>query len=170
MPEIYDHLTIGFNATVRRLELVASSREPKILSDDTNTSAAQDDTATKLSVVFVCRKSLPDTMTSSLPSLMAASSSAGERAKLVDISTEAEELIARALHQPRVGVLGIEVATPGADALLRAVQDNIPAIEVPWLDQKMPPTYNSVKIHTSVTPAKSKSAVQNDKRKNPAIS
>lgn len=164
MPEIYDHLTIGFNSTVRRLESLARSRKPQILSQSTDPQP-RNTSDVNLAAIFVCRKALPEIMTSSLPSLLATSASQSARAKLVQISSHAELKIAEALQQPRVGVLGIEVEAPEAETLLRFVRDNIDQMQVTWLDQTSNPTYFPVKIQSADTTPKSKPLGKNRKRK-----
>jgi len=167
MPEVYDRLTIGFNSTVRRLESLARSRKPQILSESPG-SGEQECSFANLAVVFVCRKNLPDIMTSSLPLLVATSAPKATRAKLVNISTQAQEKMAEALQQPRVGVLGVEEGTAVAETLLRFVQENISALDVPWLDQAPAPTYHPVKINTVAYVPKVKSPAHNRKRKRTA--
>ncbi|OAL26989.1 hypothetical protein AYO22_03933 [Fonsecaea multimorphosa] len=104
-------------------------------------------------------------MTSSIPLLLATSAPPTTRARLVEWSSQAEEQVARALHQPRVGVVGVGEGTPGAEALLRFVRDNVDAIDVPWLDQIPKPIYHSVKIQTVESTSKPKSNPQGRKRK-----
>ncbi|OCT53190.1 Ribonucleases P/MRP protein subunit [Cladophialophora carrionii] len=163
MPDVYDHLTVGFNSTVRRLESLARSQKPRILVDDADVE--QPEPGVNLSVVLVCRENLPHIMTSTLPLLIATSASKPTRAKLVNISAEAEEQIAQALYQRRIGVLGIDVEAVGAEALLHFIQNTIATIDVPWLDQISPPVYHPVKVNTVVTAAKSKPAATGRKRK-----
>ncbi|KIX05756.1 uncharacterized protein Z518_03728 [Rhinocladiella mackenziei CBS 650.93] len=164
MPEVYDHLTIGFNSTVRRLESLARSRKPPILSR-TKDLPQQETPSVNLSVVFVCRQSLPEIMSFSLPLLLATSAPRCERARLVEISPPAEAKIAQTLEQPRVRVLGLEAGASGADALRRFLTDNIGVVDVPWLDPESPPAYFPVNIQTIETEAKPKSAARNLKRK-----
>lgn len=166
MPDVYDHLTVGFNSTVRRLESLARNRKPQILSVSTNIGQ-QDTPVANLAVVFVCREALPNIMTSSLPLLVATSAPVSARAKLVQMSAESEAKIAQALHQPRVGVLGIESGTAGAESLVRYIQDNVSVMDVSWLDQPPAPMYLSVEVDTVVSVAKNKSDAQSRKRKSP---
>ncbi|KAJ9608474.1 RNase P and RNase MRP subunit [Cladophialophora chaetospira] len=165
MPEVYDHLTVGFNSTVRRLESLARSRKPQILHADPDADPPEAP-GVNLATVFVCRKSLPDIMTSSIPILIATSAPISGRARLVNVSAEAEVKIARALHQPRVGVLGIELGTVGAESLLHYIQENVPTLDVPWLDQA--PTYQSVNVTIVVSTGKTRAAPLSRKRKTPA--
>ncbi|OQU97671.1 hypothetical protein CLAIMM_03566 [Cladophialophora immunda] len=167
MPDVYDHITLGFNSTVRRLESLARTRKPPVLSQQTDADPASGHAPANLSVVFVCRQNLPDIMTSSLPLLLATSAPAANRARLVEWSSQAEEQVARALHQPRVGVLGVGDGTPGAETLLHFVRDNVDGVDVPWLDQTPKPTYYPVKVQTVESASKSKVAPRDRKQKNP---
>ncbi|EXJ72793.1 uncharacterized protein A1O5_03940 [Cladophialophora psammophila CBS 110553] len=166
MPDIYDHLTLGFNSTVRRLESLACSRKPRLLSQHTDADPLGHSRA-NLFVVFICRQNLPDVMTSSLPLLIATSAPKIARARLVEWSSQAEEKVAQALHQPRVGVLGIEEGAPGTETLLRCVRDTVDAVDVPWLDQTSTPIYQSVNIQTVESVPKSNAAIRGRKRKTP---
>jgi len=166
MPESYDHVTIGFNSTVRRLEALAHRRKPFTLPRTTSPDLPKDP-GLNLSVVFVCRQTLPNIMTASLPLLVTTSAPQTTRARLVELSSQAEAKVARALNQPRVGVLGIEEGAPGADTLLRFVAENMGAVEVPWLEEASSPTYYPVHIKAVETGSKANSSARPGKRKSP---
>lgn len=154
LPETYNHLTVGFNSTVRRLESLASGRKPAILSAATPTRPTAPEV--NLSVVFVCRQNLPDIMTSSLPLLVASSAPKSKRSRLVELSSQAEAKIAQALQQPRVGVLGVEEGAPGAETVLRFVAESLDTVDVPWIDQPEHPVYFPVKVKTTEAGVKDK--------------
>jgi len=156
MPAIYDHLTIGYNSTGRTLEALARSRQPPNMLDNPD-SERPGDPVTKLSAVFVCRNSLPDIMTSSMPMLLATSAPKATRARLVDISLQSEAKLAQALNQPRVGMLGLQEDAPGSDALLRFVTENLDPVEVPWLEQACSSAYFPANIKTIETTRKPRS-------------
>ncbi|KAI1607859.1 hypothetical protein EDD36DRAFT_110082 [Exophiala viscosa] len=155
MPEIYDHLTIGFNSTVRRLESLAQSRKPAILSQETGNEEPPHP-GPKLSVVFACRQTLPDIMTSTIPLLLATSSPKTTRARLVELSKQSEAKLAQALNQPRLGVLGLEQNAQEFETLVQFVTENIEAAEVPWLEHAASTPYLPVNIETVETTAKAK--------------
>ncbi|EHY57799.1 RNase P and RNase MRP subunit [Exophiala dermatitidis] len=148
IPELYEHLTIGFNSTVRRLEGLARGQKPEVFPAVT-TLPPPPDQISNLSLVLVCRRNLPDIMTSSLPLLVATSAPLANRARLIEVSPQAESKVAQALQQPRVGVLGVEAGAPGTETLSRFVTDTIPTVEVPWLDRPHNPTYFPVKVKTT---------------------
>jgi hypothetical protein len=167
MPEVYDRLTIGFNSTVRGLETLARQRRKRSLSGVKAHHADESpEPARNLSLVFVCRQNLPDIMTSSLPLLAVTSAPASSRVRLVEISPDAETQIARALNQPRVGVIGIDSETAGAESLVHLVQEVVPTMALDWLEPTTPPMYHSVKVHTSINiSSKPDSSAPNRKRK-----
>ncbi|KAL6245677.1 RNase P and RNase MRP subunit [Rhinocladiella similis] len=148
MPEIYGHLTIGFNSTIRRLEALASRRLPSSLLPKSDLERPQNLPAT-LSAVFVCRGNLPDITTSSLSLQVATSAPRSARARLIPVSPQTEAKIARALNQPRVGLLGVQEDAPDADALLHWVSDNVDLVEIPWLEEVSSSTYLPVTVKTS---------------------
>jgi len=75
--------------------------------------------------------------------------------------------MARALHQPRVGVLGLEEAAPDAAALVSFVRENLEAIDVPWLREAPRPFYSPVKVETSEAVIGSRDRDDKRKRKKP---
>ncbi|EXJ89269.1 hypothetical protein A1O3_02335 [Capronia epimyces CBS 606.96] len=164
MPELYNHLTIGFNSTVRRLESLAHTRKPANIALTTSNPPGKPEI--NLSVVFVCRQNLPDIMISSLPLLMATSAPKSNRSKLVELTSQAEAKIALALQQPRVGVLGCEEGAPGAETLLRFVSEMVDAVDVSWLEQPGNPVYYPAKVKTTEVEAKDKATARKLKRKN----
>lgn len=157
MPELYSHLTIGFNSTVRKLESLAHSRKPAILS--MTAAAPHENPQVNLSVVFVCRQNLPGIMTSTLPFLLATSAPKPNRAKLVELTSQAEAKIAQTIQQPRVGVLGCEEGAPGAESLLQFITENFQTVDVPWLDQPQTPLYFPIKVQTSEAFSKNKATI-----------
>ncbi|KIW45680.1 uncharacterized protein PV06_04051 [Exophiala oligosperma] len=157
MPDVFGHLTIGFNSTIRRLEALASHRQPPSPLPKSDVKRSRDPPAA-LSAVFVCRENLPDMLTSSLSLQVTTSAPRSTRARLIPVSPQSGAKIARALHQPRVGLLGVEKDAPGSKALLNWVSDNVELVEIPWLEKVSSSTYFpvSVKTHEITTDPKSK--------------
>jgi len=149
MPEIHGHFTVGFNSTIRRLQALASHREPSSLHPTKSNLKQSPDLPAALSAVFVCRENLPDILTSSLSLQVATSAPQSTRAKLIPVSPQSETKIARALNQPRVGLLRVQKDAPGSDALLRWVADNVALVEIPWLEELPNSTYFPVTVKTS---------------------
>lgn len=87
------------------------------------------------------------------------------RARLIAISPQSEAKIAKALRQPRVGVLGVEFNAPGVDHLIQVVLENIDQIDIPWLEQRSVPAYLPVKIDSTTIVPKTKPPVVTRKRK-----
>ncbi|RVX73510.1 hypothetical protein B0A52_02398 [Exophiala mesophila] len=142
---IQNYLTIGFNSTTQRLEsLSVARRPPGLCRSPTNGDAAR--SAGQIAAVFVCRDCLPEIMTSSLPVLIATAAPRETRARLIEISPQAEAKMAHAVGLPRLGMLGLEAGAPGAEALLRRVMEKIQEIDLPWLDLVSPPSYVAVQL------------------------
>lgn len=143
--QIQDYLTVGFNSTTRKLQSLSAARRPTGLhkassNGETVRSAGQ------VAAVFVCRDSLPEIMTASLPILISTAAPRETRARLIEISPQAEAKVAHALGLPRVGMLGLEPGAPGTEALLRLVQEKTQVVDVPWLDLTSPPSYVAVQL------------------------
>jgi ribonuclease P/MRP protein subunit POP3 len=109
IPDFYDHLTVGLNTTVRRLESRISTGSPQT-------------SAEPLFVVLVCRSILPDILTTNLP-LLVDSAPTERRARLIEISSKAEKELAQALYQPRLAVLGVDNNAPGTEAVQQFLQN-----------------------------------------------
>ena len=142
-PEILSSVTIGLNTTVRYLE--ALSTAPKYLTvqesaknDTEGSTVASIALPVPLAVVFVCRASLPALLTSSMPLSAAAASLAHPQepaTRLIAIGQASEQRLAKTLHQPKVGFIGVKQGCPALTALLALVQEKVAAIDVPWLRQ-----------------------------------
>ena len=158
-PRISDHLTIGFNSTVRSLEAMSRRSQPTALKDTSDDTQVADIDGSNLAVVFVCRSVLPDPITASIPLLIATASLAQPQSspiRLVQLSAKVESKLAEALHQPRVGFVGLRRDTPGADVLMALVHDTVNPVRVPWLDGLENPHYLPVQIESTETSIGSK--------------
>ena len=168
-PEISSHITLGFNATIRRLELLSAVSRPQSLGREIITEF-EDETVESiqllpfLSAVFICRTGLPPILTSSLPLLAATASSAFPKEppiRLVPLDKAAEEKLAKALHQPKVGFVGLQSDVPAAEILTTLVRDRVQPVDVPWLREASSGTYLPVKVRgaeVNVRPRKKKAA------------
>ena len=166
-PEVSSHITLGFNTTIRRLELLSAVSRPQSLGGEIS-AKSEDETGKSirllpsLSAVFICRTGLPPILTSSLPLLAATASSAFPKEppiRLVPLSKAAEDKLAIALHQPKVGFVGLQADAPAAEILTTLVRDRIPPVDVPWLREASSSTYLPVKVRrteVNVRPRKKK--------------
>ena len=149
--QISDHLTIGFNSTVRSLEAMSKRSKPTALKDTSDVPQIADVDGSNLAVVFVCRSVLPDPITASIPLLIATASLAQPQLapiRLVQLSAKVESKLAEALHQPRVGFVGLRRDMPAADVLMALVQSAVDPVRVPWLDSLRDPQYLPVQIES----------------------
>jgi ribonuclease P/MRP protein subunit POP3 len=154
LPDIFSHITLGFNTTVRHLEsLSAISRPPSLdkatLEGSKDAAAKPVDQVTPLSAVFVCRTALPPILTSSLPLLAATASLAFPRAppiRLVPLGKVAGDKLAQTLHQPRVGFIGLLSETSAAENLMDLVRTRVEPVDVPWLKEACSGAYLPVKV------------------------
>ena len=104
-----------------------------------------------ISVVFVCRSTLPPMLTTSLPTLAATASLAfpyEPATRLVPLSAKAEARLAEVLRQPKVGFVGILSNAPKSKSLVDFVQETVDAIDVPWLRESSKGEYLPVKTQT----------------------
>jgi len=133
--------------------------KPTLLKDTSDDTQTADIDGSNLAVVFVCRSVLPDPITASIPLLIATASLAQPQSppiRLVQLSAKVESKLAEALHQPRVGFVGLRRDMPGADVLMAIVDNVIDPVRVPWLDSSENPQYLPVQIESTETSIGSK--------------
>ncbi len=147
MPSIFHHLTIGFNSTVRVLEAMSRCSDAGGLPDMQQSG----DVVAKLGVVCICRSVLPDIITTSIPLLVATASSEGLPIRLVQLSANAKSLLAEALHQPRVGFLGVCIDAPDVEVFLSLVRAAVTPVQVPRLEGPARTRYLPVQIESTTT-------------------
>ena len=167
-PEIFSSVTIGFNTTVRYLEALSTANKQLAVEKSANDDI-EGFTATfpiPFAAVFVCRESLPALLTSSMPSSVAAASLAHPdepATRLVPLGQASEQRLAKALHQPKVGFIGVKQGCPGLIGLMALVQEKVAAIDVPWLRQARAGAYlplNVLETEVSIGPKRPKDPKQ----------
>ncbi|KAI1974030.1 RNase P and RNase MRP subunit [Ophidiomyces ophidiicola] len=133
LPDVTQHLTIGFNSTVRALEQLCmyplQDMGKRLQSHDTMTSI-QKKNATPLAAIFVCRSTLPAALDAPLPLLVKSASQKlpdGEKIRLVYLGENAEIRISKALGVPRAGVIGVATYA-SATVLIDYIRVNVPPL------------------------------------------
>lgn len=149
-PELIHHVTVGFNSTIQRLQLLASHSTSPI----TSTAAGEENSVLvkKMAAVFVSSATLPALLVSSMPALVAAAStsrSSEQPIRLVFLPSAAEKRLAEALFQPRVGFVGLPEDAPGAKALIDLIRQKITPVDASWLRTKVQGEYLPVNIKTT---------------------
>lgn len=87
-----------------------------------------------------------------IPPLLALSNpnAASSRTRLIALPTHTETLLSSTLHIPRVGALGILEDAPGAEALVRYVEENVAegegTVECEWVREAAESGWRGVKI------------------------
>jgi ribonuclease P/MRP protein subunit POP3 len=169
MPDIFSHIALGFNTTIRHLESLSATSRPQSLRGPSLEGSKE--AATKsveplapLSAVFVCLTGLPPILTSSLPLLTATASLAFPEEPpilLVPLRKIAGDKMAQALHQPKVGFVALQSDIPTAGNLIDLVRNRVQLVDVPWLKEASSGTYLPVKVRQTevkVGPKKEKAA------------
>lgn len=163
VPEIIDFVTIGFNTTTRYLEQLAKGSVPTSLqhilpvglprskgpgqeSEETRGEAVPE----PLAAVFVPRSDQSSLLHSHLPVLIQVAS---PETCLIALPKGAEARLSAALRIPRVGLLGMKKNAPSAAALLNFIKENVPAVQVPWIQEAAAARYLPVEINVIETTA-----------------
>jgi hypothetical protein len=129
-PLIHDHVTVGFNTTVRALEAQVAPTE-----------------STLPPVVAVFFTQPTDSIQYAHLPVLAAQSK--QPVVLIPLQNGSEERLCIALGIARVGMIGIRTDAPGASALLSVISE-VQAVEVPFLGQARKGQWLGVKIEGSM--------------------
>lgn len=158
-PEIHNHVTVGFNSTTRYLELLAQESS-RITNDVDNAGAVAAVKASAnlkpLAAIFVSRSSQPPVLYSHLPLLTKAASLAvpsSPSTRIVPLPEGAADRLKAALGIPRVGMVGLIDGAPNASSLIELIRQQVPELEIPWLQEAAKGTYLAAKINAIQTDA-----------------
>jgi ribonuclease P/MRP protein subunit POP3 len=168
-PDISSHMLVGLASITRYLELISSNRMADGPYEKSETSqpltscesgiSIEHDAKIKvrhLAAVFVCRSSQPSVLHAHLPQLVATASLRNphlQPTRLVQLPPGSENRLSLALGLPRASFVAILEDAPHSKPLLDLVQDLVPSIEVPWLEEARKAEYRPVKINTILTSA-----------------
>lgn len=161
-PDMHGHLIVGFNTTTRYIELLASNLRPSMVQEpgpimgiETSAGRSFDPAEIKpLTVVFVTRSSQLPALHSYLPLLAKAASLSvisSPSTRIVTLPEGAEDRLKAALGIPRVGMVGLIDGAPSASSLIQFIRENVPEMEVPWLQEAVKGAYLAVKIKATQT-------------------
>ncbi len=161
---MHDHLTVGFNTTTRYLEHLAQSPSASTQGDENSSAVVAIKTPVRPSLssanikplvaVFVPRSGQPPVLYSHLPLLTKAASLAkpsSASTRIISLTGGAEDRLKTVLGIPRVGMVGLIDGAPNASSLIELIRQNVPELEVPWLQEAVKGTYLAVKINAIQT-------------------
>jgi ribonuclease P/MRP protein subunit POP3 len=168
-PEISSHLLVGLSSITRHLELISSNRivdgshensgsSGPIVSCGSGIDVEHDGKikARHLAAVFVCRSSQPSVLHAHLPQLAATASLRNpnlQPTRLVQLPPGSEDRLSSALGLPRASFVAVMADAPHSKPLLDLVQELVPVIEVPWLEEARKAEYMPVKVNSILTTA-----------------
>ena len=164
-PQMLDHLTIGFNTTTRYLELLAQKCIPSadehkhsdaVVAIKTSAGPSLDPANKTLAAVFVSRSGQPPVLYSQLPFLTKAASLAvpsSPSTRIISLPEGAEDRLKTVLGIPRVGIVGLIDGAPNAASFIELIRQNVPELEVPWLQEAINGAYLPVEINAIQTSA-----------------
>lgn len=157
-PEMHGHLTVGFNTTTRYIEVLARNPRPSMMQEPGPVMAIEETSAgpsfdpaevRPLTAVFVTRSSQLLALHSCLPLLAKVASLSAPSSpsiRIVTLPEGAEDRLKAALGIPRVGMVGLIDGAPSALSLIEVIRENVPELEVPWLQEAVKGAYLAVKI------------------------
>lgn len=156
-PEMHGHLTVGFNTTTRYLEVLARNSSPSMMRNpgpvtaiETSARPSFDPAKIKpLTAVFVTRSSQLPSLYSYMPLLAKVASlsvPSSPSIRIITLPEGAEDRLKAVLGIPRVGMVGLIDGAPSALSLIQFIRENVPELEVPWLQEAVKGEYLPVKI------------------------
>lgn len=163
---MHNYLTVGFNTTTRYLDFLAQKSSPCIVEGEKSGAVAAIKTSVgpslspidikPLAAVFVSRSKQPCILYAHLPFLTKAASLAvpsSPSTRIISLPEGAEDQLKTVLCIPRVGMVGLIDGAPNSSSLIEFIRDNVPELEVPWLQEAAMGAYLDVKINTVQTSA-----------------
>ncbi|GEQ72971.1 hypothetical protein JCM33374_g6659 [Metschnikowia sp. JCM 33374] len=136
--ELAGKITIGFNSTVKKLEEQAKPNRARLLGKaSTIKKPKTEKTGEKyVKYVFVAKSDISTTLlTSCFPLLtFAASASAHDRVKLVELPRGASNRLSDVLRTENVSILSFEAGWKGGKLLFDVVNSSVGDVAVPWLE------------------------------------
>lgn len=147
-------LDVGLSNITRNLQPGASSSGSEIVFKNDKYPRAQ---PSPYKVIFVARSGTPSAFFSHLPQLVALASKKSQRVaepiRLVGFSKACEERLSMCLGVPRVTSVALrEDDTAQSKTLVDFVQQRVPVVDVPWLDEIGKGEYLATKIKTIQAP------------------
>lgn len=136
VPEIRNKITIGFNSTVKALEIQASKNKAIIvLKTNPRKKYKSSDDHPYIKYVFVTRYDIvPNLLTNPFPVLSYTSSkSAHDRVKLIQLPKGSMSRLSSILNIDNTGILGLSSDILEAEALFNIIESEVKDIDVPWL-------------------------------------
>lgn len=130
-PDMLNHITLGFNSTVKRLESQADEKRQILTGQSKRLKKSSD---SNLKYVFVAKNDIsPPILTQSFPVLcFTASQSLENRVKLVGLPKGSMDRLSSILNIKHTGIIGITENFTEAKPLLTLV-DSIEDVDMPWL-------------------------------------
>lgn len=164
LPDFSSSVVVGLSSITRRLESISQlskpgsahglSKDGDIQSPESDKEIAKDATMLTsghrpFSAVFVLSAVLPTILQEHLPQLIATASLAYSNlpaTRLVQLQTGCESQLCKALGLQRVSFIGILHGTAQFQPLVDLLKDNVPEVQIPWLQEAQQSAYLSVKI------------------------
>ena len=141
-PVVVSYLALGANSTTRTLGYLACESTPGTFQQDAREKLSSPNpllrsstasTLESLAAIFVCRTTQPAPFHANLPILVAMASDAQPQKppiRLVSLPQTAAARLSKALHLPRVGIIGIADDCPQAAALIAHVRQHVPPLSM----------------------------------------
>ncbi|CAK7218575.1 RNase P and RNase MRP subunit [Sporothrix bragantina] len=163
-PELSRFVDVGLATITRELSKGDSSSTSIPIPQATKSAfpPQQSTTATSLpssvtpyAAVFVLRSGHPSAFYSHFPQMVAvasqqdatASDSPSVPVRLIGFSRACEDRLSSSLGIPRVSTIALRAGAPQSQGLLKFLEETVPAVDVPWLDEAQAGKFRDTQIH-----------------------
>ncbi|KAK6198467.1 RNase P and RNase MRP subunit [Scheffersomyces amazonensis] len=166
-PEIINHVVLGFNSCVKRLEAQAQIHTKK------NKVSLSSQTP-YYKYIFVCKNDIvPPIITSTFPVLAyTGSKHKSNRVKLIQLPKGSIQRLSEILAVPNVGILGLTDDIIEGKHLFEMIDEHVKDIDIPWLESMfdgnshfLPPAINFLSTSIPVFPKKNDQKQENKQKK-----
>ncbi|KAI8626852.1 hypothetical protein F5Y19DRAFT_191543 [Xylariaceae sp. FL1651] len=165
-PELQSYVDVGLSSVSRSLQNTTSEGQNIGLLQDGQ--GPEERSASRLySAIFVARSGQPNALSSHLPQMIAVASQSHPSQppiRLVVLPKACEDRLSESLGIPRISCIGLCMNAPNSKALVDFVQDHVPVVKVPWLDEASHAEHRDTKINVieTVIGARKKTKNKND--------
>lgn len=165
-PEIQKHVVVGLNSILRHLHTLSQASKAKQPGAETtleNSEGAPEDEDSRnlvqlrpfAAIFTLCpTPASPTILTTHLPTLVHTSSliyPSFQPTRLIPLSQLQTLQLKAMLSLARTSHIGILDSAPGAGALIAAIRENVPEMDVRWLDEAKKGEYLETKINAIET-------------------
>ncbi|KAI0165881.1 hypothetical protein GGR57DRAFT_139986 [Xylariaceae sp. FL1272] len=145
VPELQRYVDVGLSSITRSLQKASS----ETANPQEAASPKDNPPSPSYSLIFVARSGQPNALSNHLPQMVAVASKKDptqQPTRLVGFSKACEDRLVASLGLPRVSCVGLRVNAPNSQPLIEFARQQVPMIQVPWLEEAKRAEHRETKI------------------------